>query len=338
MATPHATIAIISIGQMGLGIASLLKSHNYAITTNISGRSSATKDRAESIGIQLLDTDEELVASADYVLSIVPPRDAIATAERVIAALEKQQQQQQQQQKSTEKPASSEQAKRMLYYLDLNAISPDTVRKIGGMFEERVKEEVRFVDGGIIGSPPIAPSASPDSSKEAKGSDSPGSDWTRPGVPLSGPHELPSAHLASVLNVQHVANTIGTASGLKCCFAALTKGFTALSLQSFTTASSLGVLPQLKDYMDQYNPHARLKAERGIVGCTHKAYRWVEEMRQIGECFAGDGGWQQASVFREIAGLFQELADVVEKKGREGMEHVDGVVGILGNDLQSTKQ
>ncbi|EUC34976.1 hypothetical protein COCCADRAFT_92071 [Bipolaris zeicola 26-R-13] len=329
MATPHATIAIISIGQMGLGIASLLKSHNYAITTNISGRSSATKDRAESIGIQLLDTDEELVASADYVLSIVPPRDAVATAERVIAALEKQ--------KSTEQAASSGQEKPVLYYLDLNAISPDTVRKIGDMFEERVKE-VRFVDGGIIGSPPVAPPASPETSKEAEESVSPGSDWKRPGVPLSGPHELPSAHLASVLNVQHVANTIGTASGLKCCFAALTKGFTALSLQSFTTASSLGVLPQLKDYMDQYNPHARLKAERGIVGCTHKAYRWVEEMRQIGECFAGEGGWQQASVFREIAGVFQELADVVEKQGREGMEHVDGVVGILGNDLQSTKQ
>ncbi|XP_014557556.1 hypothetical protein COCVIDRAFT_96864 [Bipolaris victoriae FI3] len=330
MATPHATIAIISIGQMGLGIASLLKSHNYAITTNISGRSSATKDRAESIGIQLLDTDEELVASADYVLSIVPPRDAVATAERVIAALEKQ--------KSTEQAASSGQEKPVLYYLDLNAISPDTVRKIGDMFEERVKEEVRFVDGGIIGSPPVAPPASPETSKEAEESGSPGSDWKRPGVPLSGPHELPSAHLASVLNVQHVANTIGTASGLKCCFAALTKGFTALSLQSFTTASSLGVLPQLKDYMDQYNPHVRLKAERGIVGCTHKAYRWVEEMRQIGECFAGEGGWQQASVFREIAGVFQELADVVEKQGREGMEHVDGVVGILGNDLQSTKQ
>ena len=70
------------------------------------------------------------------------------------------------------------------------------------------------------------------------------------------------------------------------------------------------------------------------MGCTGKAYRWVEEMRQIGECFAGQGGWAQANVFREIAGVFQGLADVVEKEGREGMGNVEGVVGVLGEQLR----
>jgi hypothetical protein len=241
----------------------------------------------------------------------------------VIAALEKQ--------RSTGKAEPSGQEKRVLYYLDLNAISPDTARKISSMFEERAGEEVRFVDGGIIGHPPVAPSTLSDASKEA---DSPGSDWSRPGVPLSGPHSIPSANLASVLNTQHISPTIGTASGLKCCFAALSKGFIALALQSFTTASSLGVLPELLEYMDL---NTRAKAERGVVGCTGKAYRWVEEMRQIGDCFAAEGGWQQASVFREIAGVFQGLADVVEKEGKEGMKDVQGVVGALGKDLQHEK-
>lgn len=316
MAQPHATIAILSIGQMGLGVASLLKSHNYTVTTNTSGRSAETSSRAASIGIQALETDEDLVETADYILSIVPPRDAVATAERVIAALEKRKRAQ----------------NHVLYYLDLNAISPETARHINTLFADRAKE-VRFIDGGIIGGPPTAPSASsssPTTPKESATINSLGSDWSRPGIPLSGPSTLPSTHLASVLNTKHIGPTIGTASGLKCCFAALSKGFTALALQSFTTASSIGVLDELKEYMGVYDPNARAKAERGVVGCTGKAYRWVEEMRQIRDCFASEGGWEQANVFREIAGVFQELADVVEKEGREGMKDVEGVVGVLG--------
>jgi hypothetical protein len=67
-----------------------------------------------------------------------------------------------------------------------------------------------------------------------------------------------------------------------------------------------------------------------------KAYRWVEEMNQINQCFGTEGGWEdQASVFREIAGVFQGLADVVEKEGREGMDDVGGVVNVLGKHLKN---
>ena len=74
------------------------------------------------------------------------------------------------------------------------------------------------------------------------------------------------------------------------------------------------------------------------MGCTVKAYRWVEEMNQIGECFAQEGAWQeQAKVFREIAGVFQGLADVVEKEGTDGMGEVGGVVGTLEKNLKERK-
>ena len=210
--------------------------------------------------------------------------------------------------------------------MDLNAISPETAKKIANRFHEN--SEVELIDGGIIGGPP-APSK-----------DQP-SGWTKPGIPLSGPRSLEECgasggNLAQVLNTRHIGPDIGTASGLKCCFAALTKGFTALALQSFSTATSLGVLQPLKEYMDQYNPNARQKAEKGIVGCTGKAYRWVEEMNQIGECFSTAGAWQdQATVFREIASLFQGLADVVEKQGTENMKDADSVVSTLSKDLHA---
>jgi hypothetical protein len=311
MTNPRATIAILSIGQMGLGIAQLLKAHNYRLTSNISARSDATKARAESAGIELFSTDEELVATADYILSIVPPRDAVATAQRVERALAKRER------------------KDDLYYLDLNAISPTTAKCIAQSFAQNAKN-VRFIDGGIIGGPPLP-------------SQTEGSGWTRPGIPLSGPYPLDSApvsgaHLAQVLNTRYLGAEIGTASGLKCCFAALSKGFTALALQSFTTASSLGVLDPLRDYLDVYNPSVGQKAEKSVVGCTGKAYRWVEEMNQIGECFREEGGWKgDAQLFREIAGAFQGLADVVEREGKEGMGDVEGVVEVLGRGLKEER-
>lgn len=292
----------------------------------------ATKARAESAGITVVDSDEEVVSGADYVLSIVPPREAVGMAERVVRALETWQ-------KGEGEEAEQGEGK-VLYYLDLNAISPGTARRIDGLFSaynrarKGGRKEVIFIDGGIIGHPPSPPESS-DSS--ASPDDAPGTQWTRPGLPLSGPEKLANPHLASLLNTRHISDNIGSASGLKCCFAALTKGFTALALQSFTTASSLGVLPQLQEYMDAFNPGSRAKAERGVVGCTGKAYRWVEEMRQIGECFEGEGGWRErAGVFREIAEVFQGLADGVEREGsKEGMESVEGVVGVLGGHLSN---
>jgi len=35
---PRATVAIISIGEMGVGIAKLLAAHNYEVITNVSDR------------------------------------------------------------------------------------------------------------------------------------------------------------------------------------------------------------------------------------------------------------------------------------------------------------
>lgn len=93
-----------------------------------------------------------------------------------------------------------------------------------------------------------------------------------------------------------------------------------------------------------YNPGARSKAERGIVGCTGKAYRWVEEMRQIGQTFSEEGGWEdRAQVFGEISGVFDGLAEVVEREvgvgGVEGrLGSVEGVVQVLGRRLKEKRE
>lgn len=312
MPAPHATVAVLSIGQMGLGISALLLAHGFRVITNVSDRSAATQDRASSAGIEQLASDEELVQQADYLLSIVPPIDAPATAHRVLAALKS--------------PAAARQGKEKLWYLDLNAGSPDSATSLATLF---AAEPVTFVDGGIIGAPPRR--------------DDDGTWSHRPGIPLSGPQELASAPvagalLAQTLRARHLGPVVGTASGLKACFAALTKGFTALALQSFTTASNLGVLPELGEYMAAFNPGARERAERGIVGCTGKAYRWEEEMRLIGETFGAQGGFgERGGVFREVAGVFAALAEMVEGRGGEGLGSAEGVVGMLGERLRGER-
>lgn len=295
------TIAVLSIGQMGLGISSLLNAHSYRVITNVSDRSAATQQRAKSANIECVSSDEELVAQADIVLSIVPPRDAVATADRIVAASKK----------ST--------GGKELWYFDLNAISPSTSKSIQKLL--KTCSNIKFVDGGIIGGSPSLSSST--------------NSWTKPGIPISSPHTYPDESLAQVLNMRNVGKEIGMASGLKCCFAALSKGFTALALQSFSTADSLGVYDELQDYLAEYNAAAGERARKSVVGCVPKAYRWVEEMNQIGECFAAEGGWEErARVFREIAGVYAGLADVVEKEGAEKMKNTKVVVEVLGKGLR----
>lgn len=189
-----------------------------------------------------------------------------------------------------------------------------------------------MIDGGIIGRPP-KPSTPPDES-----------DYV-PSMCLSGPHHLTEAtrdgaRLSKILNTRHVSSEIGTASGLKCCFASLAKGYTALAIQSFTTASSLGVLPHLEDYITTHSGAERLALQqKSLVGMAPKAYRWVDEMREIDKTFAEDGRWAEESVFGGIAGVFRFVAkgsvlgkEQVERRVR-GTTARD-VVDALGEGLE----
>lgn len=46
-----------------------------------------TQDRAQKASIEALPSDVSFVTQSDYILSIVPPRDALATAKRITTAL-----------------------------------------------------------------------------------------------------------------------------------------------------------------------------------------------------------------------------------------------------------
>ncbi|PNH46251.1 hypothetical protein VD0004_g1815 [Verticillium dahliae] len=322
-------VAILSIGDMGVGIAKLLLAKGFTVTTNIAGRSEDTTARARAAGIQLVASDAELVAGAAVVLSVVPPRDARATAQRVVDAL-----------LATATTTGERPADAPLYYVDLNAVAPASARAMASLFEG-ARVPVRFVDGCIIGAPPrLLSSPGPGagangtlSTPEADGraggkadeeadaeadaeadEEDAQSGWSVPGIPTAGPHTLASLpglgrRLSATLGAAHMSAAVGAASGLKMCFASLSKGLTALAVESFTTAHALGVLPLLRAELRARLPRLAEQAERAVVAVPPKAYRWVAEMEEISETHRVDGGFAGEALFRGAADVFRVVAD-----------------------------
>jgi len=184
-----------------------------------------------------------------------------------------------------------------LYYLDLNAISPRSAHEIDDLFAKNTPN-IRFIDGGIIGGPPKL-------KEDGR--------WMKPSVVVSGPHRLSNAtpsgqHLAETLYLKHINDMIGSATGLKMCFASLSKGFTALAIQSLTTAHNLNVMPELIAHLEEFNPGAR-KSIESTTRMPPKAYRWVKEMEEIADTFERDGGFKETeSIFRPIAEVYNLVA------------------------------
>ncbi|KAB5580325.1 putative Phosphogluconate dehydrogenase [Coniochaeta sp. 2T2.1] len=254
------TVAILSIGDMGAGIARLLVAKGFRIVTDVTGRSQDTISRAQSAGVDLLPLSD-IVVQAQTILSIVPPSDAKSTAHSVLSAL-------------LSAPQTRDEP---LVYVDLNAVSPSSARALDESFAPH-SGVVKFVDGAIIGGPPSLPDSGP------------GEEWPIPQIPTSGPTHLPEV-LASALGSYHISQQIGSASGLKMCFASLTKGFTAIAIQAFTTAQRLGVMEHLMCAVETTIPGMKGRVERGITGMPPKAYRWVREMEEIAATHKEDGGF-----------------------------------------------
>ena len=122
------TVAVIAAGEMGCAIGERLRRHGARVLTSLAHRSAATVERATRAG--LIDADDNAIAASDFILSIVPPKDAMAIAQRFQGPL----------QRSSKKAV----------YIDCNAISIETVAAI-----EKVVavSGARFVDGSIIGAP-----------------------------------------------------------------------------------------------------------------------------------------------------------------------------------------
>src|SRR5690606_19953980 len=122
-------IAITSPGNMGAAVGGRLAANGIKVLTKISGRSAASRDRAQVHG--LTDASDAELAQADFLLSIAPPKEAVTIAETLAPALRD--------------------GGAKAVYVDCNAISPATAARIGQVLADT---DAAYVDGGIIGGPP----------------------------------------------------------------------------------------------------------------------------------------------------------------------------------------
>ena len=73
------------------------------------------------------------------------------------------------------------------------------------------------------------------------------------------------------------------------CYAALTKGTSALASELLTAAHALGVADALKTEFQQSQSARYTSFERGLPGIPTKSRRWVGEMEEIAKTFEDVG-------------------------------------------------
>ncbi|HEY7323977.1 MAG TPA: DUF1932 domain-containing protein [Streptosporangiaceae bacterium] len=253
------TVGLLNPGEMGAAVGQCLTARGYPVLWASEGRSDRTAERAKAAGLDDAGTARELAAEADVILSVCPPHAALDVAWAVHGFTG--------------------------VYVDANAVAPGTARQVGELI---AAGGGRFVDGGIIGSPPVAPGAS---RLYLSGEDD---------AAVQAVHDL---FAGTDLEPRIVAGPANAASAVKVAYAAWTKGSTALLLAARALARAEGVEDALLAEWAQSQPQLIGQVERSARAAVTKGWRWVGEMEEIAQTMASAGlpdGFHEAAaeVFR----------------------------------------
>jgi len=224
-------VGLLHPGAMGSALGAVLRERGHDVVWASAGRSDATRTRAGAAGLRDVGSVEALTAEAELVVSICPPHAALDVARAV--------------------------RDHRGLYLDANAVSPGTARRIAALHP-------RFVDGGIVGPPP-----------HRRGT-------TR--LYLSG-DEAPAVAALFEGSLVEARLTVD-ASALKMTYAAWSKGSGALLLAIRAVARAYGVEDVLeREWRESVPelPELLAAAERSAAA---KAWRWAGEMDEIAMTFA----------------------------------------------------
>lgn len=288
------TIAVVAPGAMGSAVAARLTEHGARVLTSLRGRSAATQARAEASG--MIHAEDHELARADLFLSIVPPSDASALAERFAPVLAG--------------------AERRAVFVECNAVNVDTKRAIAAVV---AATGATFVDGAIIGLPPKPGARGP--RVYLAGQDLAGQD-------LAGEDVAVASTLREFgLDARVCQGGVGAAAGLKMAYAGLNKGLTALAATVVLAATRAGALEAFRAELAENEPALLARFERGLPDMVPKARRWAPEMREIaaflGEDDAGRLIFQGAERFyariasEEGAGAIADLLGFAEGPRRQ---------------------
>ena len=283
-------VAIVAPGAMGAAVGKRLVDNGLKVLTSLVGRSEETAARAKAAGMSAASDTE--IAAADFILSILPPGDALALAERFVPALKA----------SNAKPV----------YVDCNAINPATVERVADAI---APTECAFVDAGIIGPPP-SPRANPGEARVA------GS----PRFYASGPAAPRLASLREYgLDVRVLGGAMSAASALKMSYAGITKGTQAIGAAMMLAAARAGsaddLLAELQGSQKQLYPWLKRQLEL----MPPKAYRWVAEMQEIAGFVADDPAARD--LYQGAAHFYERFAQDFESGDKKDAAALEAFLG-----------
>tara|TARA_B100001013_G_scaffold122282_1_gene70990 strand:+ start:267 stop:1157 length:891 start_codon:yes stop_codon:yes gene_type:complete len=173
-------------------------------------------------------------------------------------------------------------------FAECNAISPQLSRQMEPIITEAGG---RYIDASIVGGPPLNGSS--------------------PRFYASGDNTAEFEGLSNFgLDVRTVGTEVGQASGIKMCYAAMTKGSSALYSELLMAAEMMGLSDFVKAEFQSSQPAVLQRMERGLPGVPAKARRWVSEMEEIKDTFEHLGLTPH---------LFQGVADMYRMIGSTSM-------------------
>lgn len=191
-----------------------------------------------------------------------------------------------------------------LTYVDCNAIAPRTVREVAAVIAPTGSG---FVDAGIVGGPPR--------------------DAPSPRFYASGPDRASFGALREAgLDVRLLGNEVGEASAVKMCYAALTKGTTAIATELLVAARKLGVYDALVAELGESQATQAKRMADAVPAMPGKAHRWIAEMEEIARTFEDVG--LTPLIFQGAAEMYRLTAG--SEIGGERPETVDRFRGVEG--------
>jgi 3-hydroxyisobutyrate dehydrogenase-like beta-hydroxyacid dehydrogenase len=240
-------VGVMSPGDMGQALALLFKAKGYEVCTALEHRSARTRELAREAGITDLGTLTRVVAECDVVLSVLNPGAALDFAREAADALRA--------------------TGRHTLIVDCNAIAPDTAREIAAVIADAGG---RFLDAGIIGSPP-----------RGKG---------KANLYVSGRGAADLEQLGGPqVSIHVMGDGLVDASAIKMCYGALSKGTQTLWLEVLIAAQRLGVADALEKQLQVSQADAYAQAMRQLPTMTPKTHRWVPEMIEISKTLGSAG-------------------------------------------------
>jgi len=180
--------------------------------------------------------------------------------------------------------------------------SPRTAREVAAVIAPTGSG---FVDAGIVGGPPR--------------------DAPSPRVYASGPDRASFGALADAgLDVRLLGDEVGEASAVKMCYAALTKGTTAIATELLVAARKLGVYETLVAELRDSQPTQAKRMADAVPAMPGKAHRWIAEMEEIARTFEDVG--LTPLIFQGAADMYRLTSG--SEIGGERPETVDRLRGV----------